>query len=123
MEWAKDGESGEIFIVQARPQTLRALLRTSRQANTSPSIDAKGADRNARPMSGGAIVSYVCHHTPHLFADERSASSPSRVSACPPCGGTRKSQSRDRKRRESRPTTGRSTLVAPIGTVEASRTS
>jgi pyruvate, water dikinase len=40
MEWAKDGETGGLFIVQARPETIQALK--SKSAITSYSLKGKG---------------------------------------------------------------------------------
>ena len=49
LEWAKDGETGELFIVQARPETVQA-----RRAGVLRSWRLK--DRRARPLLTGAAV-------------------------------------------------------------------
>jgi pyruvate,water dikinase len=49
MEWAKDGETGELFIVQARPETVHG----TRQAATLRSWKLKA---KARPILTGAAV-------------------------------------------------------------------
>ena len=41
MEWAKDGESGELFIVQARPETVQSL----KQAGSLKTYSLKGKGR------------------------------------------------------------------------------
>jgi pyruvate,water dikinase len=50
MEWAKDGETGALHIVQARPETVQAL----RGAATLRTYRLK--DRRARPLLTGAAV-------------------------------------------------------------------
>ena len=49
MEWAKDGETGELFIVQARPETVQA----SRRSQTIKSYRLK--DRGTPLVTGAAI--------------------------------------------------------------------
>ncbi|GGG22283.1 phosphoenolpyruvate synthase [Caldovatus sediminis] len=51
LEWAKDGETGELFIVQARPETVQARRA---QAGTLRSWTLK--ERRARPLLSGAAV-------------------------------------------------------------------
>ena len=59
MEWAKDGKTGELFIVQARPETIHALrdfskikeymrLETSRELVRGASVGSKIATGKAR---------------------------------------------------------------------------
>ncbi|MGA7206208.1 MAG: phosphoenolpyruvate synthase [Specibacter sp.] len=60
MEWAKDGVSGELFIVQARPETVQArksgtTLSTHRLTETGPLL-AKGAAVGDSIASGTACV-------------------------------------------------------------------
>ncbi|ACG80138.1 phosphoenolpyruvate synthase (plasmid) [Phenylobacterium zucineum HLK1] len=55
MEWAKDGESGELFIVQARPETVQS--RRSAGALNSYRILAKGAELARGLAIGDAVVS------------------------------------------------------------------
>jgi pyruvate,water dikinase len=55
MEWAKDGESGEIFIVQARPETVQS--RRGAGALKSYRITAKGATLATGLAIGDAVVS------------------------------------------------------------------
>ena len=49
MEWAKDGETGELFIVQARPETVQSR----REASTLRSYRIKSKGR--RLLSGLSI--------------------------------------------------------------------
>ncbi|MFD1104642.1 phosphoenolpyruvate synthase [Sphingobium olei] len=49
MEWAKDGETGKLYIVQARPETVQA--QTSRTSFRHYRLKAKGA-----PIATGAAV-------------------------------------------------------------------
>ncbi|WP_237212987.1 phosphoenolpyruvate synthase [Falsiroseomonas oryziterrae] len=51
LEWAKDGESGELFIVQARPETVQA-----RRAGAGALRSWRLKDRRARPILSGAAV-------------------------------------------------------------------
>ncbi|WP_413850431.1 phosphoenolpyruvate synthase [Albidovulum sp.] len=53
MEWARDGETGEIYIVQARPETVQSRL--SAAAFRSYAVTAKGPVL-ARGLSVGAAV-------------------------------------------------------------------
>ncbi len=55
MEWAKDGETGEIFIVQARPETIQSM----REAGIFKSyhITKKGAVLSKGLSIGDAVVS------------------------------------------------------------------
>jgi len=55
IEWAKDGESGEIFIVQARPETVQS--RRSATALNSYRITSKGAELARGLAIGDAVVS------------------------------------------------------------------
>lgn len=49
LEWAKDGETGELFIVQARPETVQAR-------RTGALRSWRLRDRRARPILTGAAV-------------------------------------------------------------------
>ena len=51
LEWAKDGETGELFIVQARPETVQA-----RRAGAGTVRSYRLKDRRARPLLTGAAV-------------------------------------------------------------------
>lgn len=51
MEWAKDGETGALHIVQARPETVQAL-----RPATAPLRTYRLKDRRARPIVTGAAV-------------------------------------------------------------------
>ena len=52
MEWAKDGETGEIFIVQARPETVQS--RREAGALKSYRINEQGPE-NRSPGSASAM--------------------------------------------------------------------
>ena len=54
MEWAKDGETGEIFIVQARPETVQSGKQAS--AFKSYRIKSKGRQLLAGLSIGDAVV-------------------------------------------------------------------
>lgn len=54
MEWAKDGESGEFFIVQARPETVQSRREAS--AFKSYRIKAKGRKLVSGLSIGDAVV-------------------------------------------------------------------
>ena len=54
MEWAKDGRSGEIFIVQARPETVQSHAQAD--AYKSYRIKSKGRTLVTGLSIGGAIV-------------------------------------------------------------------
>ncbi len=54
MEWAKDGETGEIFIVQARPETVQS--RQSDAALRSYRITSKGKNLLTGLSIGNAVV-------------------------------------------------------------------
>lgn len=51
LEWAKDGETGELFIVQARPETVQA-----RRAGAGSLRTWRLKGRRARPLLTGAAV-------------------------------------------------------------------
>jgi pyruvate,water dikinase len=55
MEWAKDGESGELFIVQARPETVQSQLTGS--AFRTYRIKSKGRKLTTGLSIGDAVVS------------------------------------------------------------------
>jgi pyruvate,water dikinase len=55
MEWAKDGDTGEIFIVQARPETVQS--RQSEAVIKSYRIVSKGRELLAGLSVGNAVVS------------------------------------------------------------------
>jgi pyruvate,water dikinase len=54
MEWAKDGETGEIFIVQARPETVQARKEAS--AFKSYRIKSKGRKLASGLSIGDAVI-------------------------------------------------------------------
>jgi pyruvate,water dikinase len=54
MEWAKDGETGEVFIVQARPETVQSRKEAS--ALKSYRIKSKGRKLAAGLSIGDAVV-------------------------------------------------------------------
>jgi pyruvate,water dikinase len=54
MEWAKDGESGELFIVQARPETVQS--RRAGSAFRTYSIKSKGKKLVSGMSIGDAVV-------------------------------------------------------------------
>jgi pyruvate,water dikinase len=54
MEWAKDGETGELFVVQARPETVQSRREAS--ALKSYRIKARGRKLVAGPSIGDAVV-------------------------------------------------------------------
>ncbi|MCB1485984.1 MAG: phosphoenolpyruvate synthase, partial [Bauldia sp.] len=59
MEWAKDGDSGDIFIVQARPETVQS--RRSTTTFKSYRVTEKGKTLCTGLSIGGAIVpGHVC---------------------------------------------------------------
>ena len=55
MEWAKDGESGELFILQARPETVQSRKEAS--AFRSYRIKSKGRQLASGLSIGDAVVS------------------------------------------------------------------
>ena len=55
IEWAKDGRSGEIFIVQARPETVQSRRRSGLQRTYT--IKQKGQKLVSGLSVGGAVVS------------------------------------------------------------------
>lgn len=54
MEWAKDGESGELFVVQARPETVQS--RRTQNAFRSYRIKSKGKKLTTGLSIGEAVV-------------------------------------------------------------------
>lgn len=54
VEWARDGETGELFIVQARPETVQSRRDTS--VFKSYTITSKGKVLTSGSSVGGAIV-------------------------------------------------------------------
>ena len=51
MEWAKDGETGEIFIVQARPETVQSR----REASAFKTTGSRARAENSSPVSASAM--------------------------------------------------------------------
>src|SRR3990167_2730266 len=60
MEWAKDGESGELYIVQARPETVQAekknLTRTDYTLHTNETPMVEGISVGTKIVSGKARI-------------------------------------------------------------------
>jgi len=60
IEWAKDGRTGELFIVQARPETVHAQVQTPRfelyRLKGKGAVVARGKSVGARVASGKARV-------------------------------------------------------------------
>jgi pyruvate,water dikinase len=54
IEWAKDGETGELFIVQARPETVHA--RAHELEFTRTSLDMSRLPRQPEPLLLGAAI-------------------------------------------------------------------
>ena len=58
MEWAKDGESGELFILQARPETVQS--RKGASAFRSYRIKSKGRKTRLWPQHWGCHRIRAC---------------------------------------------------------------
>jgi pyruvate,water dikinase len=61
MEWAKDGETGDLYIVQARPETIHAgrdysILKEYRLKDKAPAVLVKGASVGSAIAQGKARV-------------------------------------------------------------------
>ncbi|MGC1347255.1 MAG: PEP/pyruvate-binding domain-containing protein, partial [Methyloceanibacter sp.] len=54
IEWAKDGRSGELFIVQARPETVQSRAQTDVQRTYT--IARKGRKLTSGLSIGGGVV-------------------------------------------------------------------
>ena len=54
MEWAKDGETGELFIVQARPETVQSRREAQRAQDLSDQVERA---RSSSPASASAMRS------------------------------------------------------------------
>ncbi len=54
MEWAKDGRSGDLFVVQARPETVQSRLQAALQRNYR--IKSKGRKLTSGLSIGEAVV-------------------------------------------------------------------
>ena len=52
MEWAKDGRTGELFIVQARPETIPGNLRSERKTQTAAHRQECGRKDRPRASAG-----------------------------------------------------------------------
>ena len=96
MEWAKDGESGEMFIVQARPETVQSRREASafksyrvkskgRTLVTGPEHRRSGHDRPRLPDRKSRATS-----TASSTARSWSRARPTRT-GCRSCGGRRRS--------------------------------
>src|SRR4029078_6922269 len=55
IEWAKDGRSGELFIVQARPETVQSRAQTD--VARTYTIVRKGRKLTSGLSIGGGVVS------------------------------------------------------------------
>ncbi len=64
IEWAKDGYTGELFILQARPETVHA----SNRENYIETYRLTG-DHNAPLVSGIAVGEKISHGRVHVLAD------------------------------------------------------
>ena len=52
IEWAKDGKTGELFIVQARPETVRSMSwPRSRPTSSSPTSSARSTVSRSAPTT------------------------------------------------------------------------
>ena len=66
IEWAKDGETGDLYIVQARPETVQSVreksrLETYRLKEKSEEILARGKSVGAKIGAGRALVIKAAH--------------------------------------------------------------
>ena len=59
IEWAKDGRSGELFIVQARPETVHSQARRTRVRGPSPEGDRARCWRAARAWARASAAGRV----------------------------------------------------------------
>src|SRR3546814_4364365 len=64
MEWAKDGEPGELYIVQARPETVQA--QSSATTFLHYRLKSKGTAITTSPAYGTAIAARSEEHTSEL---------------------------------------------------------
>ena len=60
MEWAKDGESGELFIVQARPETVQSRQRGKRASNPTGSRRRAGSWCAGLSIGEAVVAGRVC---------------------------------------------------------------
>jgi pyruvate, water dikinase len=68
IEWAKDGEDGELYIVQARPETVAS----QRQTGTFETYSLKGAGQVL--VTGRAVGEKIASGTVRVIADARGLS-------------------------------------------------
>ncbi len=65
IEWAKDGISGELFIVQARPETVQAMK------NFSKVVSYKRLESGKKLISGMSVGSKVATGKAHIILDAK----------------------------------------------------
>ena len=74
IEWAKDGRSGELFIVQARPETVHAIRKTTVQTvfrlNQRGPVLVQGKSVGGRIATGRARIILEAAHMNELKAGE-----------------------------------------------------
>ena len=60
MEWAKDGETGELFIVQARPEDGAIPQRSKYIANLPDQIERAGSSLSGLSIGEAVVAGRVC---------------------------------------------------------------
>ena len=77
MEWAKDGETGELFIVQARPETVQSRSRLRGAPTYAAARDGHGARRRAPRSARRSSPGAVC-----VIRERRATSTASATARC-----------------------------------------
>lgn len=67
MEWAKDGETGELFIVQARPETIQA----GRDFSKLKEYEMRGAGGHQAIVAGASVGSKIATGKAHVILDTK----------------------------------------------------
>ncbi len=67
MEWAKDGETGELFIVQARPETIQA----GRDFSKVKEYEMRGAGGHQAIVAGASVGSKIATGKAHVILDTK----------------------------------------------------
>ncbi len=98
MEWAKDGETGQMFIVQARPETVQS--RRGAAALKSYTITKKGKQLTSGLAIGDAVVRRPClpHREPARHRQVRRRLDPGNRDNRPRLGADHEARGGDRHR-------------------------
>ena len=76
MEWAKDGETGELFIVQARPETVQSRREAGALKSYTLTEQGRDAGRPGSAIGDAIVAGRVCLHRERRATSTASSTAP-----------------------------------------------